>query len=66
METKNIKCGCNKGYASEYDTLCKFCREGSLSRTEAKKVGVKHRGDGCSVTQYRVAKGELNRKDVYI
>jgi len=47
------KCGCGKGYASEYDSMCKFCRETLVSRAIAKKYGVKHRGDGMSVTQYR-------------
>jgi len=62
----HIVCGCGEGYASEYDNLCKFCREHKLRRAEAKKVGVRHRGDGLSVVQYRVAIGELNRKDVFI
>lgn len=62
----NIKCECGKGYASEYDSLCKFCREDLVSRAVAKKVSVKHRGDGMSIEQYKVAIGELNRKDVYL
>lgn len=64
--TNPIKCKCGKGYASAYDNLCKFCRENLLSRAEAKKVGVKHQGDGLSVDAYRVAKGELDRKDVWL
>ena len=47
------KCGCGKGYASDYDNLCKFCREHLVRRAVAKKFGVKHRGDGMSVEQYR-------------
>ncbi len=30
---------------------CKFCREANFSRTEAKSVGVRHRGDGMSLEQ---------------
>jgi hypothetical protein len=51
-----MKCKCGEGYASEIDTLCRFCREHLLSRAEAKKVGVKHRGDGCTLDQYSRAK----------
>lgn len=62
----HLMCKCNKGYASEYDNLCKFCREYLVSRTVAKNVNVKHQGDGMSITQYRVAMGEVKRKDVFI
>jgi hypothetical protein len=62
----SCKCGCGKGYASIYDGLCKFCREGLVRRAVAKSVNVRHRGDGMSVDQYRVAIGELKRSDVYI
>lgn len=61
-----VKCTCGKGHASIYDGLCKFCREYKLRRSQARAVGVDHRGDGCSVDQYRVAIGEVSRKDVYI
>lgn len=62
----SIKCRCGKGYASEYDSLCKFCREHTVSRSDAKRVCVRHRGDGLSVIQLQVLKGEVNRKDVYL
>lgn len=60
------KCKCGKGYASDYDYLCKFCRENTVRRAVAKSVGVKHRGDGMSVDQYRVAIGELKRSEVWL
>ena len=59
-------CKCGKGYASDYDNLCCFCREDLVSRAVAKSVNVRHRGAGMSITQYRVAIGEQKRKDVYI
>lgn len=49
-DTNNCKCG--KGNASSYDGLCRFCREKLFSRSEAKRVGVRTRGDGMSVGQY--------------
>lgn len=61
-----IMCKCGKGYASEYDGLCKFCREGLVRRAVAKSVNVRHRGDGMSIDQYEVAVGIKKRKDVYI
>lgn len=47
-------CGCRKGYASEYDGLCRFCREecSGIRREIQKKVGVTHRGDGMTIEQY--------------
>jgi hypothetical protein len=62
----DIKCGCGKGFGSEYDGLCKFCREQLVRRAVAVKVNVRHRGDGMSVDQYRVAIGEVKRSEVYI
>jgi len=50
-----MKCRCGKGHASEFDGLCKYCREKQVSRAEAKKVGVQFRGDGMTVEQYRKA-----------
>jgi len=47
----NITCGCGKGHASSYDSLCCFCREKLFSRAVAKGIGVRHRGDGMSVEQ---------------
>lgn len=47
-----IICKCGKGYASEYDNLCKFCREHLVSRSVAKKIGVKYRSDGMTVERY--------------
>lgn len=47
----SIDCKCGKGHASQIDGQCKFCREKSWSRAEAKSVGVKHRGDGMSLEQ---------------
>jgi hypothetical protein len=47
-----MKCKCGKGYASEEDGLCKFCREKLIRRAVAKSVGVAHRGDGMTVEQY--------------
>ena len=61
----SIVCGCGKGYASEYDNVCRFCREDLVRRAVAKSVNVRYRGDGMSITQYRVAIGEINRKDVW-
>ena len=49
---KGVRCKCGKGHASSYDNLCRFCREKLFSRSEAKKAGVKTRGDGMSVEQY--------------
>ena len=64
--TPSTPCVCGNGNASPYDNLCRFCREDLLSRADGKKVNVRHKGDGMSITQYRVAIGELDRKDVYI
>jgi hypothetical protein len=64
--SKKTKCPCTKGYASEYDGLCKFCREFTVRRAIAKSVNVRHRGDGMSVDQHKVAVGLVKRKDVYI
>lgn len=61
-----IICKCKEGYASEYDDLCKFCREDTVSRSKAKSVGVRHRGDGLSVMAMKVLKGEVDRKDVWL
>ncbi|UOW66374.1 hypothetical protein vBAspATola_31 [Aeromonas phage vB_AspA_Tola] len=47
-----MKCKCGKGYASEVDGRCKYCREGMHSRALCKSVGVRHRGDGLSLDQY--------------
>jgi len=47
----NIVCGCRKGYASEVDGMCRFCREHTVSRAEGKNLGVKHRGDGMTTEQ---------------
>lgn len=47
-----IVCECGKGYASEYDKLCRFCREYTVRRAVAKKYGVKHRGDGFRLDDY--------------
>lgn len=54
-EEKPVKevCKCGKGYASSVDHLCRFCREDLLSRAEAKKIGVRHRGDGLSLYDYQ-------------
>ena len=65
-EEARLVCDCNKGYASAYDGLCKFCREGLISRAQAKKVNVRSRGDGLSIDQYRCAIGELKRNEVWI
>lgn len=48
-----LLCGCGKGQASKEDEICSFCRERWVSRAEAKKVGVRHRGDGLSLEDYR-------------
>lgn len=52
MGIKNI-CKCGKGHASKYDDICCFCRESLVSRAVSKKAGVRHRGDGMSVDQYK-------------
>lgn len=46
-----IVCGCGKGYASHVDGRCCFCREKAFRRAEAKKVGVKYRGQGMTLDQ---------------
>ncbi len=51
----SIRCKCGKGYASHFDKICKFCREDLVRRVVAKKVGVKHRGDGMTIEQYHEA-----------
>lgn len=56
LVTQN-RCGCGKGFASSYDNLCRFCREHSVSRAEAKRFGVKTRGDGMTVEQLRKGLG---------
>jgi hypothetical protein len=50
-----IECRCAKGHASEIDGLCRFCREKLLSRAEAKRAGVKTRGDGITLEAYHHA-----------
>ena len=65
-QTMTDKCKCGKGYASDYDGVCRFCREKLFRRAEAKRVNVRHRGDGMSIDQMRVLKGEVQRNDVYI
>lgn len=51
-------CNCGKGYASEFDGLCKFCREeySGIRRAVQKSVGVRHRGDGMTIEQFIKAK----------
>lgn len=56
------RCKCGKGHASEYDGFCKFCREKLISRAVAKKVGVRHRGAGMEIGQYRIAVGDTNKQ----
>lgn len=53
-----MKCKCGKGYASQIDNLCKFCRENesNLTRAKLKKLGVKHQGDGLTLEQLRKQK----------
>lgn len=46
-----IICGCSKGYASEVDGLCRFCRENKYSRAFCKEAGVRHNGDGLTLDQ---------------
>lgn len=46
-----LLCKCGKGFASEVDMLCKYCREHKYSRAEAKAAGVRHRGDGMTLDQ---------------
>jgi hypothetical protein len=65
MDTR-IQCQCGKGIANTYDDMCRFCREKTVRRAEAKSVGVSRRGDGLSVDGFRVLAGEVNRKDVYL
>ena len=57
-----MKCSCGRGYASHFDNLCKFCRENLVPREKAKRVGVRHRGEGMSVDQYKKAMYE--REDI--
>jgi len=54
----NQLCKCGKGHASEYDNICKFCREKLVHRAIAKKLGIRHRGDGMTIAQYKVLIGE--------
>ena len=59
MEEKNI-CKCGKGYASNYDNLCKFCREETCGvRRAVLKKYVKHRGDGLPLDEYLRMQKEL-------
>lgn len=46
-------CKCGKGYASDYDNKCKFCREEmcGIPRSILKKY-VRYRGDGLRVEDY--------------
>lgn len=46
-------CGCGKGHASDFDGLCRFCREDRHvgSRRDMKDFRVKRRGEGLSVEQ---------------
>lgn len=57
-------CKCNKGYASEYDNLCKFCREDMFcsTRREMNIYGLKRRGEGLSLhTFLEVSKKQKNK-----
>jgi len=63
---EQVVCKCLKGYASQYDDMCCFCREKLFSRSEAKAVCVRTRGDGMSVDQFKVAKGIVKRSSVYL
>lgn len=49
-------CKCGKGYASEFDNLCKHCREDEYCRTrrECSLMGIR-RGEGLSVYQLQEA-----------
>lgn len=53
-------CKCGKGYASDVDNMCKFCREEIVSRADARKVGVRHRGDGLTLEQWEQVKRNRN------
>lgn len=53
---KNIVCQCGKGYASQQDEMCRFCREKLYRRAQCKSVGVRHRGDGLTLDQQRKIK----------
>lgn len=46
-------CGCGKGHASDFDGLCRYCREDRYcgTRREMKLYRVRNRGDGLSVEQ---------------
>ncbi len=46
-----IVCDCLRGYASQLDGLCRFCREKKYSRAFCKEAGVRHDGDGLTLTQ---------------
>ena len=64
---KRVVCVCGKGYGSPYDGLCVFCREKLLSRAQCRAIDHKHsRGDGVTVSQYRVAIGEQKRSELWI
>ena len=60
------QCKCGKGYESYYDYQCRFCRENTVSRAQAKAVGVRTAGDGMTVDQMRVLKNEIKRSEVWI
>lgn len=48
-----LVCKCGKGYASEYDKMCKFCRENACGvRRAVLRDYVKHRGDGLPLDEY--------------
>lgn len=61
-----VVCFCGQGYASRFDNLCKFCRENTVSRADAKRVNVRHQGDGMSIDQWKVLNGLVKRSEVYI
>jgi len=58
-------CKCTKGFASRYDSLCRYCREKDFSRAQAKKVGVRHRGDGMTIDQMIRITGDLKMSNDY-
>lgn len=51
-EEPNI-CKCRRGYASNYDNKCKFCRENTCGiRRAVLRKYVRHQGDGLRLADY--------------
>jgi len=66
-----IKCKCGRGYASEVDRRCKFCREELISRSHRRRdmktptlTQIRHHVEASGGT-YKKLKMYLNGNDAY-